>query len=94
LFGVAPRNDCRFNITQVSSLSVTLRLHFGRVLTGSEGGQSQPDKNIPEILRVLGEKNIAWRGFVSHRGELADLEQIIQQMQSGSVTHAIIRFSA
>ena len=81
LFGVMP-SDQRVSIH-------TLPLHFGRTLTGSEGGQSHPEKDIPEILRVLDKENIDWRGFVSHRGKLADLEQIVAQMRSGEVIHAI-----
>ena len=48
LFGVMP-SDQRVSIH-------TLPLHFGRTLTGSEGGQSRPEIDIPEILRVLGER--------------------------------------
>jgi len=86
LFGVMP-NDQRVSIH-------TLPLHFGRVLTGSEGGQSQPDKDIPEIVRVLAEAKIDWRGFISHRGTLPELDQIIQQMRSGQVIHAVLDFRA
>lgn len=83
LFGVMP-------IDQRVSIH-TLPLHFGRILTGSEGGQSRPDKDIHKILRVLAESNIDWRGFISHRGSLADLDQIIGQMRSGEVIHAVAK---
>jgi len=69
----------------------TLPIHFGRTLTGSEGGHSQPEKDIPEILRVLGERQIDWRGFVSHRGTFSSLESDIAKMRSGEVVHAIVR---
>lgn len=83
LFGVMP-GDQRVSIH-------TLPLHFGRSLTGSEGGQSRPDQDIPGILRVLAVQNIDWRGFISHRGSLADLDQIIGQMRSGEVIHAVAK---
>ncbi|MFM8458812.1 MAG: zinc-binding dehydrogenase, partial [Chthoniobacterales bacterium] len=86
LFGVMP-SDQRVSIH-------TLPLHFGRTLTGSEGGQSRPEIDIPEILRVLDKGNIAWHGFISHRGKLADVDQIIGQMRSGEVIHAIARLDA
>ena len=86
LFGVMP-SDQRVSIH-------TLPLHFGRVLTGSEGGQSQPDKDIPEIVRVLAEEKIDWRGFISHRGTPSELDQIMQQMRSGQVIHAVLDFRA
>ena len=81
LFGVMPSNQ-RVSIH-------TLPLHFGRTLTGSEGGQSQPDQDIPEILRVLAEQKIDWRGFISHRGVLTSLEADIPRMRSGEVVHLI-----
>jgi S-(hydroxymethyl)glutathione dehydrogenase/alcohol dehydrogenase len=82
LFGVMP-HDQRVCIH-------TLPLHFGRIFTGSEGGQSQPDRDIPEILHALAEKGINWRGFISRRGNLLRLDEIVQEMRSGAVTHAII----
>ena len=82
LFGVMP-SDQRVSIH-------TLPLHFGRILTGSEGGQSRPEKDIPEILRVLAEKTIDCCGFVSHRAGADDLSVIIAKMRSGEVIHAIV----
>ena len=81
LFGVMP-SDQRVCIH-------TLPLHFGRVLTGSEGGQSQPDKDIPEILRVLAEEKIHWRGFVTNSCSLEDLNSGISDMRTGHPTHLI-----
>ena len=82
LFGVMP-SDQRVSIH-------TLPLHFGRVLTGSEGGQSEPDKDIPGILRVLASNKIDWRGFVSHRGSLFELDRIVGQMRCGGVIHGLV----
>ena len=81
LFGVMP-SDQRVSIH-------TLPLHFGRLLTGSEGGQSRPDKDIPEILRILDEKKIDWRGFATNRCSLEDLNSGISDMRTGRPTHLI-----
>jgi S-(hydroxymethyl)glutathione dehydrogenase / alcohol dehydrogenase len=81
LFGVMP-SDQRVSIH-------TLPLHFGRTLTGSEGGQSQPEIDIPAILRVLAERKTDWRGFISHRGSFLSLESDIIKMRSGEVVHLI-----
>ena len=86
LFGVMP-SDQRVSIH-------TLPLHFGRTLTGSEGGQSQPDKDIPEILRVLGERKIDWREFISDCASLSELQQMVQKMRSGTVIHGLVCFDA
>ena len=82
LFGVMP-SDQRVSIH-------TLPLHFGRMLTGSEGGQSRPEIDIPEILRRLSSEKLDVAGFVSHRGLLGDLPEVIDGMRRGEVIHAIV----
>jgi S-(hydroxymethyl)glutathione dehydrogenase/alcohol dehydrogenase len=83
LFGVMPHNQ-RVSIH-------TLPLHFGRILTGSEGGQSRPAEDIPRILGELAAADVDCSGFISHRGSLADLDQIVGRMRSGEVIHAAMR---
>lgn len=86
LFGVMPY-DQRVSIH-------TLPLHFGRALTGSEGGQSRPHTDIPKILEALAVEKIDWRGFITHRGALDDANSLIGMMRSGEVVHALMtRFS-
>jgi S-(hydroxymethyl)glutathione dehydrogenase / alcohol dehydrogenase len=83
LFGVMP-SDQRVSIH-------TLPLHFGRVLTGSEGGQSKPDVDIPAIIDVLHSHGVNTAGFVSHRGSLESLPDIVEGMRRGEVIHAIVK---
>jgi S-(hydroxymethyl)glutathione dehydrogenase/alcohol dehydrogenase len=83
LFGVMP-SDQRVSIH-------TLPLHFGRVLTGSEGGQSKPDSDMPVILEKLRAHGVDAGGFVSHRGSLESLPYIVEGMRRGEVIHAIVR---
>jgi S-(hydroxymethyl)glutathione dehydrogenase/alcohol dehydrogenase len=82
LFGVMP-HDQRVSIH-------TLPLHFGRILTGSEGGQSHPAEDIPRILGELASAGIDCAGFISHRGNLAAMEEIIEKMRFGEVVHSIL----
>jgi S-(hydroxymethyl)glutathione dehydrogenase/alcohol dehydrogenase len=83
LFGVMP-SDQRVSIH-------TLPLHFGRVLTGSEGGQSHPHFDIPAILQILSQRQLDVSGFVSHRGGLFRLASLVDEMRSGEVVHAILK---
>jgi S-(hydroxymethyl)glutathione dehydrogenase/alcohol dehydrogenase len=83
LFGVMP-HDQRVSIH-------TLPLHFGRILTGSEGGQSRPAEDIPRILGELASAGIDCAGFISHRVNLAAMEEIIEKMRFGEVVHSILR---
>jgi len=84
LFGVMPHNQ-RVSIH-------TLPLHFGRILTGSEGGQSRPDRDIPGILETLASQNLNVAGFVSDRGSLDDMPDIMDRMRRGEVIHALVLF--
>lgn len=83
LFGVMP-GDQRVSIH-------TLPLHFGRTLTGSEGGQSRPQEDIPRILGQLSGEGVDWRGFISHRGGLADVNDLVAGMRAGDVVHAVMQ---
>jgi len=68
----------------------TLPLHFGRVLTGSEGGQSKPDIDIPAIIDMFPSHGVKAAGFVSNRGSLESLPKIVDGMRRGEVIHAIV----
>jgi S-(hydroxymethyl)glutathione dehydrogenase/alcohol dehydrogenase len=82
LFGVMP-HDKRVQLH-------TLPLHFGRVLTGSEGGGSQPSIDIPRIVRMMEANRFSTDGFVSHRLPLENINDGIARMRSGEVIHAMI----
>jgi S-(hydroxymethyl)glutathione dehydrogenase/alcohol dehydrogenase len=83
LFGVMP-HDQRVSIH-------TLPLHFGRTLTGSEGGQSRPAEDIPSILQLVAEGRFDAEAFISHRTPLADVNEVIAAMRRGEVIHAVVQ---
>ena len=70
----------------------TLPLHFGRTLTGSEGGQSQPHLDIPRYLKMMDEGIFDLDDFVSHRCKLEDVNSAISRMRSGESIHTLITF--
>jgi S-(hydroxymethyl)glutathione dehydrogenase/alcohol dehydrogenase len=84
LFGVMP-SDKRVSLH-------TLPLHFGRVLTGSEGGQSRPDQDIPKFVRMFQDGRFHVDGFVTHRCTLDQVNEAIATMRSGESLHTLIRF--
>lgn len=71
----------------------TLPLHFGKVLTGSQGGDSRPAEDIPRYLRMMRDQRFDARGFVSHRLPLEQINDGVDRMRSGEVVHAMIHFS-
>ena len=84
IFGVMAHN-------QKISLN-TLPLHFGKVLTGSHGGGSQPADDIPRLVRMHRAGRFNPSGFVTDRLPLENVNDAIGRMRSGEVIHAMIHF--
>jgi S-(hydroxymethyl)glutathione dehydrogenase/alcohol dehydrogenase len=84
LFGVM-RFDQRVSLN-------TLPLHFGKTLTGSEGGQSLPHIDIPRYLEMMDAGFFNFDDFVSHRCKLEDVNDAISRMRSGESIHTMITF--
>lgn len=82
IFGVMP-HDKKLSIN-------TLPLHFGKVLTGSEGGGSHPAEDIPRILRLASAGRFDPTGFISHRIGLDAINDGIAKMRNGEVIHCMV----
>ncbi len=82
LIGVM-RHDRQFSFN-------TLPLHFGKVLTGTEGGASRPADDIPRYLRMIRAGRFDPRGMVTHRYSLPDINEAIAAMRAGQSVHTII----
>lgn len=82
LIGVM-RHDRQFSFN-------TLPLHFGKVLTGTEGGASRPADDIPRYLRMIRAGRFDPRGMVTHRCSLPDINEAIAAMRAGQSVHTII----
>ncbi len=72
----------------------TLPLHLGKTLTGSHGGSSRPDEDIPRYLRMMKQNQFHLKNFVSHRLPLEEINGAVEKMRSGEVVHAMIHFSS
>jgi S-(hydroxymethyl)glutathione dehydrogenase/alcohol dehydrogenase len=79
------RHDAQFALN-------TLPLHFGKALTGSEGGSSRPDEDIPRLLRMIDDGRFDPRAMITHRCRLDGINDAIGCMRSGTAVHTIIGF--
>ncbi len=75
---------------QRASIS-TLPLHFGKILTGSHGGGSKPDEDIPRLVRLIGAGHLDLNQFPTYEYELAEINQALQDLRDGAVGRRIIR---
>jgi len=68
----------------------TLPLHFGKVLTGSHGGESQPARDIPRYLRLLQQGRLKLDRFVSARYQLEEINIAIAAMRDGATAGRVM----
>ena len=82
LVGVPRKGD---NIS-ISSLP----LHFDQVLTGSHGGGSEPDKDIPRLIRLIDAGKLNLDGLITHEFSLDSINEAIQIFRSGESGRIIL----
>ena len=70
----------------------TLPLHFGKLLRGSEGGQSIPERDIPFLLQLVSNDNLNFDDYPTHSFSLENINKAIVQLKNGSVGRMIIDF--
>ena len=63
----------------------TLPLHFGRVLTGSHGGEAEPAKDIPRYVEWVQGGKLSLKELVAKRYPLERINEAIADMRSGAV---------
>lgn len=76
-----------------SSISFnTLPLHFGKTITGSEGGCSAPEEDIPRYLNLFENNHFGYKDLITHRTKLVDINSSIEIMRKGASMHTMIEF--
>lgn len=64
----------------------TLPLHFGKRLTGSQGGECVPQDDIPRYHRLARDKKIDLKELITARYSLEDINQAIDDMREGKLS--------
>ncbi len=64
----------------------SLPLHFGKVITGSHGGEAIPEVDIPRYLRLYQAGRIDLQGLVTDHFKLHNINLAIEGMRSGKVS--------
>jgi S-(hydroxymethyl)glutathione dehydrogenase/alcohol dehydrogenase len=63
----------------------SLPLHFGKVLSGSHGGEAVPEQDIPRYHGLFKAGRIRLRELITHRFALDDVNRAIAGMRDGSI---------
>ena len=69
----------------------TLRVHFNMILTGSEGGSSKPDIDIPRIIRLVEAGRLSFDGIITDEFALDDINAAFNLVRSGKAGRVLIR---
>ncbi len=71
----------------------TLPLHFGKSITGTHGGETDPEKDIPKYMQLLKTRKIDLEKIISETGTLKNINKLIQRVKEGKVSgRAVIAF--
>lgn len=64
----------------------SLSLHFGKVLTGSHGGEAKPEQDIPRFQRLFSAGKLKLKELITDIRPLPEINKAIEGMRSGSVS--------
>ena len=68
----------------------SLPLHFGKVITGSHGGECKPDLDIPRYLKHINSNKIEMDSLISKKYKLEDINQAVKAMSNGETAGRIL----
>jgi S-(hydroxymethyl)glutathione dehydrogenase/alcohol dehydrogenase len=71
----------------------TLPLHFNKVLTGSHGGDSRPNVDIPRLIRLSKAGRMSFDGMITHEFELERINDAIATVRSGQAGRVLVNMS-
>lgn len=68
----------------------SLPLHFGKVLTGCEGGQSNPTEDIPRYLNLYRKGKLKLDELITHRHTLDEINVALNEIRAGDAGRCIL----
>jgi S-(hydroxymethyl)glutathione dehydrogenase / alcohol dehydrogenase len=68
----------------------SLDLHFGKSISGSKGGDSQPDRDIPRLLNMMLDARFTLKGMIQKTVSLDNINEGIDYMRSGGVGRVLV----
>lgn len=70
----------------------TLPLHFDKILKGSHGGGSNPDKDIPFLLKLMLEGGLDFESYPLLSFDFSNVNEAITELRNGSPGRMILKF--
>ena len=69
----------------------SLPLFFDKKLTGSHGGSSNPDSDIPRYIRLINNNKMSLKNLITHEFDLVEINKAIDLFRSGKAERIIIK---
>ena len=69
----------------------SLPLFFDKKLTGSHGGSSNPDNDIPRYIRLINNNKMSLKDLITHEFNLVEINKAIDLFRSGKAGRIIIK---
>lgn len=63
----------------------SLPLHFGKVLTGSQGGNCQPNEDIPRLFNLFNQDKMKLKELITNIYRLDEVNTAIASMRNGTI---------
>ena len=71
----------------------SLPLHFNKVLTGSHGGDSVPDNDIPRYIRLIKHKKMTLENLITHEFKLSEINKALDLFRGGKAGRIVINMN-
>ena len=68
----------------------SLPLHFGKKISGSFGGECNPQKDIPRYLNLMSKGKFSLEGIITERYPLEDINIAISRIRDGSAVGRVL----
>ena len=69
----------------------SLPLHFNKVLTGSHGGDSIPDLEIPRYIKLISAGKMTLDGLITHEFALDEINEALDLFRSGKAGRILVK---
>lgn len=71
----------------------TLPLHFGKIITGTHGGETEPERDIPRYLKLLKQGLLNLDQIITEEFSLAQINTAISKIKAGEISgRAVIKY--
>lgn len=68
----------------------SLPLHFGKKLTGSHGGETVPEQDIPRYMRMYNQGQLPLKELLTATYSLDDINKALDGMRDGSISGRVL----